>query len=174
MTGNERVLVHATSVVLDRAAAPFGGAKDSAVLLLGDSGVGKSDVALRLIGMGAKLLSDDQTVLFVKDGRLMADTPPSLHGQMEIRGVGIVKMVSAGPAVISLAVYFGVDRAVPRLPEPATYRPPAPLQPLLAPPLLTLRAFEPSTPVKIAAAAAAAGRGSFVAGAAGPSSASSL
>ena len=44
-----RVLIHATSLVLADATAPFGGALDAAVLLLGESGSGKSDVALRLI-----------------------------------------------------------------------------------------------------------------------------
>jgi len=49
-----------------------------------------ADVALRLIAMGARLLADDQTQLFAEGARLFAESPSSLHGRMEIRGVGIV------------------------------------------------------------------------------------
>ncbi len=92
-----RVAVHATSVVLGAASAPFGGDVDGAVLLLGEAGAGKSDVALRLIAMGARLLSDDQTLLFAEGDRLFAEGVLSLHGRMEIRGVGIVALKAAGP-----------------------------------------------------------------------------
>jgi HPr kinase/phosphorylase len=168
MAASQRVLIHATSVVLAEAAAPFGGALDVAVLLLGPSDAGKSDVALRLIASGAQLLADDQTALFVEDGRLFAEATPSLHGQIEIRGVGILKLPPAKPTAVGLAVYLDPERKVARLPEPASYRLPDPLQAVAAPPLLTLRPFEASTPAKIAAAAAALAQGAFVAGAASP------
>ena len=67
--GSPRVSVHATAVALKDATKPFGGASEGAVLLLGDSGAGKSDVALRLIAAGGKLIADDQTVLFIENGR---------------------------------------------------------------------------------------------------------
>jgi HPr kinase/phosphorylase len=171
MTTLPRIAIHATSVVLGEAAAPFGAALDAAVLLLGSSGSGKSDVALRLIAMGARLVSDDQTALYVEDGRLYAEAPPSLHGQIEIRGTGIVKLNAAGPTLVVLAVYLEPERNIERLPEPISYRLPPPLYALVPPPLLTLRPFEASTPAKIAAAAAAVARGTFVAGASSPSSA---
>ena len=41
--------IHSTSVVIE----------DSGVLIVGDSGSGKSDLALRLIDSGATLISDD-------------------------------------------------------------------------------------------------------------------
>jgi HPr kinase/phosphorylase len=170
MAASPRVAIHATSVVLGEAAAPFGAALDAGVLLLGAPGSGKSDVALRLIAMGARLIADDQTALFVEDGRLFAEAPPSLHGQIEIRGAGIVKLNAAGPALVVLAVYLEPERAIERLPEPISYRPPPPLYALVPPPLLTLRPFEASTPAKILAAAAAVARGTFVAGASSPSS----
>ena len=44
--------VHSTSVVLD----------DNGILITGDSGSGKSDLALRLIDNGATLISDDITI----------------------------------------------------------------------------------------------------------------
>src|SRR6266550_7615267 len=98
MTSSPRALVHATSVVLGAACAPFGGAVEGAALLLGESGAGKSDVALRLIAMGARLLSDDQTALFIEADGPFAESPSSLHGRMEIRGVGIIAQAAATPA----------------------------------------------------------------------------
>jgi serine kinase of HPr protein (carbohydrate metabolism regulator) len=165
-----RVLVHATSVVLGGACIPFGGAVDGAVLLVGASGAGKSDVALRLIAMGARLVSDDQTALFGKGGRLFAESPPSLHGQLEIRGVGIVKTDAAGAAPVILAVRLDEAAEVPRLPETATHRLPQGLEDCPEPPFTILRPFEASTPAKIAAAAAAIAHGAFVAGLASPNS----
>jgi len=170
MTSVPRALVHATSIVLDTACAPFGGAVEGAVLLLGEAGGGKSDVALRLIAMGAKLLADDQTQLFADSGRLFAEGISSLHGRMEIRGVGIVALKAADPAPVILAVMLYAQSQIPRLPEPLRYALPAPLEALEGPPLLHLSPFEAATPAKIAAAAAALSRGAFVAGLVSPSS----
>ena len=170
MTSSPRTLVQATSVVLGAACAPFGGAVEGAVLLLGESGAGKSDVALRLIAMGARLLSDDQTALFVEADRLFAEAPSSLHGRMEIRGVGIIALESAGPAPVVLAVKLEIDAGISRLPEPLRYVLPGALGALEGPPLLRLPPFEAATPAKIAAAAGTLSRGAFVAGLVSPSS----
>ena len=159
-----RALIHATAVALLDAATPFGGPIEGAVLLLGDSGAGKSDVALRLIAAGAKLVSDDQTVLFVERGRVLADAPPNLAGGMEIRGIGIVRVDKAPPSPVILAVRLA-EGAVARMPEPGFYALPASLQAAVKVPLVMLNAYEASTPAKIAAAAAGFVRGAFVAGA---------
>ena len=145
--------VHATSVRLAKAASSFGGAPEAAVLLLGDAGSGKSDVALRLIAMGAELIADDRTLLSVQEGRLIARAPQTIHGLLEARGVGILRLVPAPPSPVALAVRFTDD--VPRLPEAAFFRAEG-LDGAPAVPLLLLSAFEASTPAKIAAAAAAA------------------
>jgi serine kinase of HPr protein (carbohydrate metabolism regulator) len=79
MVENPRALVHATTVMLGAAAKPFNGPAHAAVLILGPSGSGKSDLALRLIERGARLVSDDQTALFVEDGRLFAESPPPIR-----------------------------------------------------------------------------------------------
>lgn len=156
--------VHATAVALLDATKPFGGAIDGAVLLLGDSGAGKSDVALRLIAAGAKLVSDDQTLLFIERGRLWADAAPNIEGQMEIRGVGIMRVQRAPPSPVILAVRL-TEGALARMPEPQIYALPAGLQADVKVPLVMLNAYEASTPAKIAAAAAGLVRGAFVAGA---------
>jgi len=168
--GSAAVLVHATSLILGRACEPFGTTVDGAVLLLGGSGSGKSDVALRLIAIGAQLLSDDQTALFVDSGRLSAQAPPSLYGRMEIRGVGIVTMQAARSAPVMLAVILDRATGIPRLPDPLRYTPPEALGAVQGPPLLYLSPFEASTPAKIAAAAAGLVQSTFVAGLVSPSS----
>ena len=157
------ILIHATSVVLGAAARPFGGPEDQAVLLLGRSGSGKSDVALRLIALGARLVSDDQTVLDVEAGRLFAAAPAPIAGLIELRGVGVIRLDAAGRAPVVLAVSLQPDALVARLPAPERFFH-AGLPPFDAPPIVTLEPFAASTPAKIAAAASAAARGGFVAG----------
>src|SRR3546814_8060220 len=81
------MLFHATAVML-----PDAQLGDWAVLLRGPSGVGKSDLALRLIDRGAVLVSDDQTLLSVAGGRLVAAPPAAIAGRLEARGLGIVDL----------------------------------------------------------------------------------
>lgn len=162
------VLVHATSVVLGASARPFGAAEEFAVLLLGDTGSGKSDVALRLIAAGATLISDDQTSLSSDQNFLFAETAPNIAGQMEVRGIGIVTLNWATRAPVALAVELNPAATPERLPKPSLYAPPPPLTAANLPPLVTLRPFEPSVPARIAAAAAAAVSDTLVAGVAPP------
>jgi HPr kinase/phosphorylase len=150
--------------MLNDAALPFGGRKEIAVLLLGQSGSGKSDVALRLIAAGATLISDDQTALYVEDDRLWAAAAPGIEGLFELRGVGIVKFAHVAEAAIALAVELRPDFAPERLPESRHYQPPPPLKASRLPPLAFLNPFDTSTAAKIAAAAVCADSGQFVAG----------
>jgi serine kinase of HPr protein (carbohydrate metabolism regulator) len=157
-------VIHATSVAVLGASAPFGRPVEAAVLLLGNSGAGKSDVALRLIAMGARLIGDDQTQLFLRAGRVYAEAVPNMSGCIEIRGVGILRMDRAPASPVLLAVRLRTDGSIPRLPEPEFYVLPPSVQADVKLPLLTLNAFESSTPAKIAAAAAGLASGAFVAG----------
>lgn len=61
------------------------------VLLLGPSGIGKSECALELVRRGHRLVADDVVVL-ERDaqGRLRGHTPELIRHHMELRGVGIV------------------------------------------------------------------------------------
>ena len=160
-----RVLVHGSCVKLAAATVPFGTYGEGAVLLLGESGAGKSDVALRLIAAGAKLIADDQTALFEEEGRVFAESPAHLRGMMEVRGVGILNVDSAARAPLVLAVRLLDNSEIARMPEPSVYALPAALQAAVNPPLLMLNAFEASAPAKIAAAAAVVARGGSIAGA---------
>lgn len=61
------------------------------VLLLGPSGIGKSECALELVRRGHRLVADDVVVLQRSpDGRLIGQTPELIRHHMELRGVGIV------------------------------------------------------------------------------------
>jgi hypothetical protein len=123
------------------------------VLLLGDSSAGKSDVALRLIAMGARLLADDQTALSLESGHLQAEAVDVARGHIEIRGVGIVKVPVTKSAPVLFCVRLTQDTP-PRLPEAEFFHPHG-LKLAGAPRLFRLNGFEASTPAKIAAAAAA-------------------
>lgn len=151
------VNIHASCVALGRAGLSFGLPKDTGVLLLGDSGSGKSDLALRMLERGAMLVSDDRTELFIEDGELWASPPTPLVGLLEIRGIGILKLPHAARARVSIAVLLS-GNDVPRLPEHECYDPPAKLAcPLPARPrLFRLSAWQASAPAKVAAAAALA------------------
>jgi serine kinase of HPr protein (carbohydrate metabolism regulator) len=148
--------IHASCVVLARAGEPFGAPHDLGVLILGESGTGKSDLALRLIANGAILVADDRCDLFVSAGALYARVPPALQGMIEVRGVGIVNLPHRACARIGLAVRLVLSGTISRLPEPARYRPPETLAvpETRWPAEIAVVAFEASAPAKIAAAAA--------------------
>ncbi|MEZ4547464.1 MAG: HPr(Ser) kinase/phosphatase [Thermodesulfobacteriota bacterium] len=63
------------------------------VLLLGKSGIGKSECALDLILRGSKLISDDIVeIRKVGPTRLVGNGPERIKHLMEIRGVGIINI----------------------------------------------------------------------------------
>ena len=86
-----------------------------AVLIMGESGSGKSDLALRLIDRGAILISDDVVFLETRDNAPILTVAPNIAGKIEVRGVGIANVDFLASAPLRLVVKF-VD--VPdRLPE---------------------------------------------------------
>jgi len=65
------------------------------VLIRGASGVGKSECVLGLIERGYSLVSDDITRIKSLEGReLMATAPDLTRYHMEVRGIGIINVVS--------------------------------------------------------------------------------
>jgi HPr kinase/phosphorylase len=157
MTQTRVANVHASCVVLARAAPSFGARHDSGVLIIGKSGAGKSDLALRLIERGAILVSDDRTELLLIGGSLIARAPANIRGLIEVRGVGIVAVPFAPKARVALAV--SLDGSKSRLPQREDYKAPWDLSAPL--PLLRLAAFDPSAPAKILLAVAAFERDLF-------------
>jgi HPr kinase/phosphorylase len=97
------------------------------VLILGAPGSGKSDLALRLLdqpGLGvngrpksAALVADDQVILAVDAGRLLARPPPALRGLLEIRGLGIIELPCQPQAALGLVVTLSDVSTIERLPE---------------------------------------------------------
>lgn len=143
--------IHASCVLLGRAGQMFGASHEAGVLLTGRSGAGKSDLLLRLIALGAILVSDDRTELFLQHERLHARPPANIRGLIEVRGLGIVALTHAPKARIALAV--ALDAKPARLPPREHYK--APWDLLLPVPLLRLAPFEASAPAKIVLAVAA-------------------
>ena len=141
--------VHASCVAIGR----------RGVLLIGKSGSGKSDLALRLIDEGAGLVADDRTLLTVTGGRLRARAPQSIKGLLEIRGLGIVALPARAGVEITLVVRLGREGA--RLPAARVYHLPAPLKEAKPVPLIALNARFASTPAKIRMALAGFSRGLF-------------
>lgn len=75
------------------------------LLILGPSGSGKSSLALRLISLGAALVSDDVTRVARRDDALVASCPnPALQGLIEARGLGILRAPSVESAAVTLAI----------------------------------------------------------------------
>jgi serine kinase of HPr protein (carbohydrate metabolism regulator) len=117
------VQVHATCVEIARLG----------VLLCGASGSGKSDLALRAIASGARLVADDRVDLWqvgrIQAGRIQdgtkrlrpivwAQAPAALAGFLEVRGIGIVREPAVKRARVGLVIEL-VDKAdIERLPLP--------------------------------------------------------
>jgi HPr kinase/phosphorylase len=105
------VWLHATCVELS----------DRGIVLLGPSGSGKSDLALRLIDRGARLVADDQLTVERQGDRLLGRPAEALAGLLEVRGYGIVKLPWRAPCPLGLAVGLDSVGPLPRLPEPESY-----------------------------------------------------
>jgi serine kinase of HPr protein (carbohydrate metabolism regulator) len=107
-----RELVQATCVALD----------GLGLLLRGRPGIGKSDLALRLVDEGARLVSDDLVQIAAQDGRLMARLPdgaaPETRGRIEVRGLGILPVPSVEEIALALVVELKPQGEIERLPEP--------------------------------------------------------
>jgi|FaiFalFF_MnMetaG_3_1042247.scaffolds.fasta_scaffold02945_2 HPr kinase/phosphorylase len=61
------------------------------VLITGESGIGKSECTLDLLGRGHRLVADDAIeVACFQDGTLIGRAPRASYGLLEIRGLGIL------------------------------------------------------------------------------------
>ena len=61
------------------------------VLLLGDSGVGKSETAIELVKRGHRLIADDAVeIRRVNNKSLMGTAPELIRHYIELRGIGVV------------------------------------------------------------------------------------
>ena len=94
----------------------------SGVLLRGPSGSGKSDLALRLIDAGGRLVADDYTDVSEVGGRLVATAPPKVHGLLEVRGIGIIRLQAKPSARLIACVDLVPIDKIERMPVPEDVR----------------------------------------------------
>ena len=142
----EHERAHATAIAVGGRAA----------LIRGPSGSGKSDLALRCLGLGrsavledfAKLVADDQVLLRRDGNRLIAAAPPNLRGRLEVRSLGILEVATTDEADIALVVDLVRRGPIERLPDPW---PRARILGLDVP-LLQVLPFEDSAALKLVAA----------------------
>lgn len=81
------------------------------VLVTGESGMGKSEIALELIKRGHLLIADDRVDVARVHNKIMGQAPMILRGMLEIRGVGIIdvtKMFGASAVLEKKEVDFVV------------------------------------------------------------------
>lgn len=79
-----KLIIHATSLSL------LVGQTWRGALVVGPSGIGKSDLGLRAIAAGCHLVSDDYSCVWLSGGHLYAAPPETIEGLMEVRGLGII------------------------------------------------------------------------------------
>lgn len=85
--------------------------KNKGILLIGSSGSGKSDLALRLIiDYKAKLVADDRVDLFIKNNKLYGCSPKNIYKKMEIRELGIAEFPAKKETPINLCVELCLNR----------------------------------------------------------------
>lgn len=99
--------VHGTSVVVSGVG----------VLLRGQPGSGKSDLALRLIDGGAQLVADDQTMIDYENGHLIMTSNAVIEGLLEVRAIGILAVPSVPRGRLGLVVDLIPGGQFERLPE---------------------------------------------------------
>lgn len=138
-----RELVHGTCLAFGR----------RAVLLRGEAGAGKSDLALRFLALPPEgearpmLVADDQVWIAAHaQGAPIASPPPALAGKIEVRGIGIVEVPFLEQAELRLVCDLVDEKDVPRMP-------PEPFERTeiagIALPALRLAPFEASAPLKL-------------------------
>lgn len=74
------------------------------VMIRGESGIGKSEVALELVRRGHQLVADDRVDCYQVHNSIVGRAPKLLEGMLEIRGVGI----------IDVARMYGANTTLPR------------------------------------------------------------
>ncbi|MCI5047930.1 MAG: hypothetical protein MRY59_10535 [Aquisalinus sp.] len=119
------------------------------VLLRGASGVGKSDLALRLIEecpwRRTRLVADDLVIVGAEKDGLAMRHPGSLAGKMEARGFGIIRV----PFIDVCALHLVAESNGPagRLPEPREMQLTTASSTKI--PVIASTFLEPSAPAKI-------------------------
>jgi len=121
-----------------------GGGVWRGVLIEGPSGSGKSDLALRALCEGFRLVADDRVVLWTSGGRLFGRAPDTLRGALEVHGLDVVRQPAVAMSQVVLVVRSGTPERIPQLQSIELLG--------LSTPLLELDLREPSAPAKLSRA----------------------
>jgi serine kinase of HPr protein (carbohydrate metabolism regulator) len=115
------------------------------VLITGPSGVGKSDLALRAVDAGFRLVADDRVLLWTSAGKLFGRAPEALFGLIECRGQGVLTEPALPFCEIAVVAACTAPGEIERMPEPRA------LETLLgvAIPRLAIAPLEDSAPAKL-------------------------
>ena len=98
--------LHATSVAIE----------DNGVAIFGNSGSGKSDLALRLIDSGATLISDDITVFSKSENNIHLFGVENTKGLLEVRELGIITVPYIEAIRLKLVIKL-TDKEIERIPK---------------------------------------------------------
>ena len=133
MMADENRNIHATGICIN----------GQGVIITGPSGSGKSDLALRLIDRGAKLISDDRVIISIFANDITLKQAPNIEGKIEVRGIGILCV----PAVTNIILRMHVDlkAKAERLPDQPSDQHVAGI----SIPTIAISAFEASAPIKV-------------------------
>jgi serine kinase of HPr protein (carbohydrate metabolism regulator) len=113
-------------------------------LIEGPSGSGKSDLALRSLAEGLRLVADDRVVLWTSGGRLFGRAPDTLNGAIEIRGLDVIRQPAIAMSQVVLVVRGGAPERIPQLQTVELLG--------VSVPLLELDLRQPSAPAKLSRA----------------------
>lgn len=114
-------------------------------LVLGPSGSGKSDLMLRLLAEGLRLVADDRVIVWTSGGALYGRAPDVLRDRLEARGLAVLQEAAILMARVTMVVRCEPEaRRIERLKGRETERIGG-----VDVPLLRLKALEASAPAKV-------------------------
>ncbi len=93
----------------------------NSILAIGSSGSGKTSLALDLIALGAKLVSDDQVILSADNKGVHVSAPAAISGKIEARGIGILNCPNIDKSTLSMVVDLNSETKK-RMPQEQTVR----------------------------------------------------
>ena len=102
----DRLLLHGTAVTV--------GVRG--LLILGPSGSGKSRLALKMIALGANLVSDDRVWLNKIGTGFELQAPEQIRGRIEARGLGLLASKYKTPVPLSYCLDLSLENKA-RLPH---------------------------------------------------------
>ncbi|MGH7012268.1 MAG: HPr kinase/phosphorylase [Caulobacteraceae bacterium] len=118
-------------------------------LIEGPSGSGKSDLTLRALAAGFRLVADDRTIVFACRGRLFGRAAAPLTDLLEVRALDVIRETAVSFCEIAFAVRcLTAGERAPRLFDPLNQT----RRCGILVPFLALDPFESSSGLKLAAA----------------------